>query len=120
MIPITHRIAGATLAFMMLIPIAPTALAQHHDNFYRGAQRNQPYNDDYDRRNHHDDRHQGGIGPGKGALIGGASGAVLGTIFGGGAKGALIGGAAGAGVGAIAGKAHQNNRRNHDYREHPY
>ena len=50
MIPITHRIASAALAFMMLIPFAPTALAQHHDDFYRGAQRHHPYNDDYDRR----------------------------------------------------------------------
>jgi hypothetical protein len=121
MIPIRHRIASAALAFMMLIPFTPTAIAQHHDDFYRGAQRNHPYNDDYDRNRYHDDRHQGGIGPGKGALIGGASGAVLGTIFGGGAKGALIGGAAGAGVGALAGKAHQDNRnRNRDYRDRPY
>jgi hypothetical protein len=119
MTPITHRIAGAALAFLMLIPLAPAALAQRHDNFYRGAQRHQPYNDDYDRRHHHDDRRQGGIGPGKGAAIGGASGAILGAIFGGGAKGALIGGAAGAGVGALAGKAHQDNRRR-DYRERPY
>lgn len=119
MIPITHRIASAALAFVMLIPFAPAALAQHHDNFYRGAQRHHPYNDDYDRRHYHGDRNQGGIGPGKGALIGGASGAVLGAIFGGGAKGALIGGAAGAGVGALAGKAHQDSR-NRDYRERPY
>jgi uncharacterized protein YcfJ len=119
MIPITHRIASAALALMMLIPFAPTALAQRHDNFYRGAQRNHPYNDNYDRRHHHDDRNHGGIGPGKGALIGGASGAVLGTIFGGGAKGALIGGAAGAGVGALAGKANQDNR-DHDYRDRNY
>jgi hypothetical protein len=119
MISITHRIAGAALAFMMLIPFTPTAIAQHHDDFYRGAQRHQSYNDDYDRRHYQDNRHQGGIGPGKGALIGGAGGAVLGAIFGGGAKGALIGGAAGAGVGAIAGKAHQN-KRNRDYRERPY
>jgi uncharacterized protein YcfJ len=118
MISITHRIASAALAFMMLIPFAPTAIAQRHDNFNRGAQRNHPYNDDYDRRRYHDDRNQGGIGPGKGALIGGASGAILGTIFGGGAKGALIGGAAGAGVGALAGKAHKDNR-SRDYRERP-
>ena len=118
MISITHRIASVTLAFMMLIPFAPTAIAQHHDNFYRGA-RHQPYNDNYDRRRYHDDRPRGGIGPGKGALIGGEGGAVLGTIFGGGVKGALIGGAAGAGVGAIVGKAHQNNR-DRDYRERRY
>jgi len=120
MTPIKHRIASAALAFIMLIPFAPTAMAQRHDNFYRGAQRNHPYNDDYDRRRYREDRNQGGIGPGKGALIGGAAGAVLGAIFGGGAKGALIGGAAGAGVGAITGKANQDNRDNRDYRERPH
>lgn len=61
----------------------------------------------------YDDRyHQpGGIGPGKGAAIGGAGGAVLGAVFGGGLKGAVIGGAAGAGIGAVLGEANQNNRR---------
>ncbi len=118
MIPITHRIACAALAFAML-PCAPTALAQNHDNFYRGAQRHRPYNNDYDRRRHHDDHRQGGIGPGKGALIGGAGGAALGAIFGGGAKGALIGGAAGAGIGALAGKANQDSHHR-DYRDRPY
>ena len=120
MIPIKHLIASVVLAFTMLLPLATTALAQYHDNFYRGAQRHQPYNDGYDRRRYHDDdRHRGGIGPGKGALIGGAAGATLGVIFGGGAKGALIGGAAGAGVGAITGKAHQD-RRDRDYRDRDY
>jgi hypothetical protein len=119
MISITHRIASAALAFTMLLPFAPTALAQRHDNFYRGAQRHHPYNDNYDRRRYRDDRNRGGIGPGKGALIGGAGGAALGAIFGGGAKGALIGGAAGAGVGALAGKANQDSR-NRDYRDRPY
>jgi hypothetical protein len=118
MTQIKHLIASVVLTFTMLLPFAPTALAQHNDNFYRGAQRNHPYNNDYDRR-HHDDRNRGGIGPGKGALIGGASGAVLGTIFGGGAKGALIGGAAGAGAGALVGKAHQD-RRDRDYRDRDY
>ncbi|MDP9051284.1 MAG: YMGG-like glycine zipper-containing protein [Acidobacteriota bacterium] len=55
-------------------------------------------------------RHDNGIGPGKGAAIGAVSGAVLGALFGGG-KGAIIGGAAGAGVGAVAGQAAQENRR---------
>jgi uncharacterized protein YcfJ len=104
---------------MMLIPLAPAAFAQRHDNFYRGAQRHPSYNDNYDRRHYHNDHNRGGIGPGKGAIIGGAGGAILGTIFGGGAKGALIGGAAGAGVGALAGKANQN-RRDRDYRDRPY
>ena len=89
----------------------------HHDNFYNGARngsRGGYYDRGYDRRD--DPRyHQGGIGPGKGALIGGAGGAALGAIFGGGAKGALIGGAAGAGIGAIAGKVHQDNKRDQYY-----
>ena len=68
--------------------------------------------DGYDERFRQDNQQrQGGIGPGKGALIGGAGGAVLGAIFGGGLKGAIIGGAAGAGIGAVVGEAKQNNRR---------
>src|ERR1700694_1903924 len=51
----------------------------------------------------------------KGALIGGAGGAVLGAIFGRGLKGTIIGGAAGAGIGAAVGEANQNNRRRDDY-----
>ena len=98
MISITHRIASVVLTLMMLIPFASAALAQRNDDFYRGAQRNHPYNDDYDRHHYRDDRHHGGIGPGKGALIGGA---------------------AGAGVGALVGKAHQDNR-DRDYRDRPY
>ena len=105
------------LAIVMMLGFGISANAQDHDAFYRGARSRHPYNDDYDRRGHHDDyRDQGGIGPGKGALIGGASGAVLGAVFGGGLKGALIGGGAGAGVGAVAGKVNQDNK-NQDYRE---
>ena len=93
---------------------------QFYNGAYRGGQGGDYYGDDrygryqnYDRRYHGDGGyyHQGGIGPGKGALIGGAGGAALGALFGGGAKGALIGGAAGAGIGAIAGQAHQNHER---------
>jgi hypothetical protein len=103
--------------------------AEQHRQFYNGAYqggRDGDYygNDRSDRYREYDQRyhgdggyyHQGGIGPGKGALIGGAGGAVLGGIFGGGAKGAIIGGAAGAGIGAILGEAHQNNERRDDYR----
>ena len=68
--------------------------------------------DDYDRRYHHD---HGGIGPGKGALIGGAGGAALGALFSGSAKGALIGGAAGAGIGAIIGQHAQDERHERRY-----
>lgn len=60
-----------------------------------------------DENQHHHD--SGGIGPGKAALIGGAGGAALGAIFGGGLKGTLIGGAAGAGIGAIGGKLAQGH-----------
>ncbi|ADW67292.1 hypothetical protein [Granulicella tundricola] len=78
--------------------------------YYGGGRGDDRYrNDDYN-------RNRGGIGPGKGALIGGAGGAALGALLGGGLKGTIIGGAAGAGIGAIAGKAHQNNQRNNYYR----
>jgi hypothetical protein len=65
-------------------------------------------------RTHH------GIGPGKGALIGGGGGAVIGALAGGG-KGAAIGGAIGAGAGALTGKAiahrrHERVRRSYDRR----
>ncbi len=94
-----------------------------HQQFYNGAYeggRGGDYYghdrryDDYDRR-YEDRREHGGIGPGKGALIGGAGGAALGAIFGGGAKGAIIGGAAGAGIGAVLGEHNQNERREHRY-----
>ena len=108
-------IASVALVVAMTMPFATPATAQSRSAFYNGARSRQPYNHNYDRR--YNDRHdQGGIGPGKGALIGGAGGAALGALFGGGLKGALIGGAAGAGVGAIAGKVHQDNQRR-DYRE---
>ncbi len=89
----------------------------NRNGFYNGVQqggRSANYGDD---RYHHGDnynngyQHQGGIGPGKGALIGGVGGAALGAAFGGGLKGSLIGGAAGAGIGAVAGKEHQNHER---------
>ncbi len=86
----------------------------------RGRNYNNSNYSNYDRGRHDDNRYrnnQGGIGPGKGALIGGAGGAALGAIFGGGVKGTLITGAAGAGIGAIIGNAAQNNRdRNNGYR----
>jgi hypothetical protein len=82
----------------------------------RGGQYYDPRHeqDGYDERYRNQQR-QGGIGPGKGALIGGAGGAVLGAIFGRGLKGTIIGGAAGAGIGAVVGEANQNNRRRNDY-----
>ena len=110
--------------FMLAAPVLMVAgtvsHAQDHRDFHNGLRdggRNGQY---YDQRRgdqgyyHNDPRynqHQGGIGPGKGALIGAGGGALLGGLLGGGLKGSLIGGAAGAGIGAIAGKAHQDNQR---------
>ena len=92
----------------------------NNNHFYDGANRG-VRGGDYgrDHRHYRDDHYQdnqGGIGPGKGALIGGAAGAVLGALFGGGVKGSLITGAAGAGIGAIIGESAQNNRDNNYYR----
>ena len=113
----TRWITNMALMIGMTMPFAISANAQHNHEFYNGARSRHSYNDDYDRHRYHDDHHdQGGIGPGKGALIGGAGGAALGALFGGGLKGALIGGGAGAGVGAIAGKIHQDNKHR-DYRD---
>lgn len=98
----------------------PTLAQNHHNNnnhFYDGANRG-VRGGNYGGGHYHDrDRYQqnqGGIGPGKGALIGGAAGAVLGAAFGGGVKGSLITGAAGAGIGAIIGQSAQNNRENNN------
>jgi hypothetical protein len=108
----------------------------HRDNqdFYhgvrnggRGGQYYDPrYDSNHSRYNRYNDpryrsdngyysNNQGGIGPGKGALIGGAGGAVLGAVFGRGLKGTLIGGAAGAGIGAVVGEVHQKQQQNQYY-----
>jgi outer membrane lipoprotein SlyB len=99
----------------------PTLAQNRHyndSNFYNGASRG-VHGGNYGGGHYHDrDRYQqnqGGIGPGKGALIGGAAGAVLGAAFGGGVKGSLITGAAGAGIGAIIGQSAQNNREKNNY-----
>jgi hypothetical protein len=116
---------------ILLIPLlfATSILpAQNHRNdaYYNGVRdggRGGNYYNNNDRRsNYHDDhrRDQGGIGPGKGALIGAGGGAVLGAVFGGGLKGTIIGGAAGAGIGAVVGQAAQNKRDNNDRYRHPY
>jgi len=83
---------------------------QDGHGYYNGGQRY--YNND---RGYYNNQRQDGIGPGKGALIGGAGGAILGALFGGGLKGTIIGGAAGAGIGAAVGEAKQNNRRDRGY-----
>ena len=49
---------------------------------------------------------------GRGALVGGATGAAIGGIAGGG-RGALIGGAIGAGTGAVFGSQMERRRGNH-------
>ena len=100
--------------------LLPAAQNHHNNNAYYSGMRDGAsggrYYDNRDRPYHYDHRqpNQGGIGPGKGALIGGAGGAVLGAVFGGGLKGTIVGGAAGAGIGAIAGEVHQNNQRRDD------
>jgi hypothetical protein len=119
---------------LVLIPLLlATSLlpAQNHHNnsnsdYYNGVRngaRGGNYYNDRDPHynyngNYHNDHRQGGIGPGKGALIGGAGGAALGALFGGGLKGTIIGGAAGAGIGAVVGQAAQNNRDKNYH--HPY
>jgi hypothetical protein len=117
--------ASALLFCSILISSGVPVLAQDRRNdsrFYNGAQRG-GHGGNYGGGNYHqgnnhyyDNRNQGGIGPGKGALIGGAAGAALGAVFGGGVKGSLITGAAGAGIGAIIGQSAQNNRDNNYYR----
>jgi hypothetical protein len=110
------------LALPLLLATTLPGLAQYgdrrdHGQFYGGVRDGGRRGDYYGRDRGYDDRyrHQGGIGPGKGALIGGAGGAALGAAFGGGLSGALIGGAAGAGIGAIVGKEHQDHQRNRYY-----
>jgi outer membrane lipoprotein SlyB len=115
------RISASMLSAVLLFSCALPATAQpRHDqnHFYDGASRGvHGGNYGYDRGRNQYQNNQGGIGPGKGALIGGAAGAVLGAAFGGGVKGSLITGAAGAGIGAIVGKSAQDNRdRNNYYR----
>ncbi len=110
----TCFLAG-TLFFGAMAP--GFAQRDRRDAYYRGMDqhvRRGDYNryvQEDNRRHHHDDG--GGIGPGKAALIGGAGGAALGAIFGGGLKGTIIGGAAGAGIGAIGGKLAQGRDDNH-------
>ena len=109
----------------------------NHNGYDRDGNDRKGYNQSgYDRNSHdpngraqgdnrygdqayHTDDSRGGIGPGKGALIGGAGGAILGALFGGGLKGSLIGGAAGAGIGALVGKEHQNSQRRRNNRYPP-
>jgi hypothetical protein len=118
-----NNLRNSLLLSPLLFALVLPAPAQHHDsNYYRGVRQGAHGGQYYDNRHydsHHDHYRQppsGGIGPGKGALIGGAAGGALGAVFGGGLKGAVVGGAAGAGIGAIAGQANQNSKRNDYYR----
>jgi hypothetical protein len=113
-------LAPLLIATGMVPGFGPAGYAQRYNNnsaYYNGVRQGGHggnYYNDRDRR-YHDDHYrdnQGGIGPGKGALIGAGGGAVLGAVFGGGLKGTIIGGAAGAGIGAVVGQAAQNNRDN--------
>ncbi|HWW98748.1 MAG TPA: hypothetical protein VNY74_13665 [Edaphobacter sp.] len=130
------KLRKAVLLTPLLFATSILPAAQNHRNdsaYYNGMRngarggsyynnRDPRYNNNYHNNNYyHDDHRQGGIGPGKGALIGGAGGAVLGAVFGGGLKGTIIGGAAGAGIGAVVGQAAQSRRnRNNDNYQRPY
>ncbi len=114
------RFRNAVLIVPLLCATAMPGFAQHrNDAYYNGVRNGGRGGDYYNNRDrpYHDDhrRDQGGIGPGKGALIGAAGGAALGAIFGGGLKGTIVGGAAGAGIGAVIGQSAQNNREQNNY-----
>ncbi|HEY0162603.1 MAG TPA: hypothetical protein VGB69_08015 [Edaphobacter sp.] len=109
----TNRLHKTLLIAPLLLTTILPANAQYgrrNDRFNNGVRQGGRGGQYYDNRNDRDRRDQGGIGPGKGALIGVAGGAALGAIFGKSLKGTIIGGAAGAGVGAIAGQVAQSNR----------
>jgi hypothetical protein len=116
-----HSIKKKLCTILILITLPSLGQNHNNQNFYNGVRQGGHgghYSDNrhYDDRHYHDPPKQGGIGPGKGALIGGASGAALGAIFGGGLKGTIVGGAAGAGIGAVLGQANQNSKNNNYYR----
>lgn len=111
------RLLGMILSGAMLVGTVSPAVAQYGRGYDRGYRNTRPYDDRYDRGRYRDD-HRGGIGPGKGALIGGGAGALLGGLLGGGLKGALIGGGVGAGGGALLGKANADRRHRDEYRDY--
>jgi hypothetical protein len=123
-----NRFRKTVLLTPLLFATSLLPAQNHHNNsaYYDGMRngaRDGNYYNDRDphyryNNNYHNEHRQGGIGPGKGALIGGAGGAALGALFGGGLKGTIIGGAAGAGIGAVVGQAAQNKRDNNYHR--PY
>ena len=81
---------ATALLFCSILGSGLPVVAQSRDNdnrFYdgarRGAQGGNYGGGNYHHGNDHyyDNRNQGGIGPGKGALIGGAAGAALGAVY---------------------------------------
>jgi hypothetical protein len=116
---LVKRALGVALVAGALAPVVGVTPAVAQDRYYNGYRGTHAYNDRYD-RDRYRGRDQGGIGPGKGALIGAGAGALLGGVLGGGLKGALIGGGVGAGGGALIGKAAQDNRDRRDYRDYGY
>ena len=111
---------GALAPVVSAVPAQAQYGGQNRGGYANGYRGTHPYDDRYDRNRYRDDRNrnQGGIGPGKGALIGGGAGALLGGLLGGGMKGALIGGGIGAGGGALLGKANADRRHDRDYRDY--
>lgn len=100
--------------------------SHNNQRFYQGVRTGgrggQYYDPRYENREYNNRQYdngyysnQGGIGPGKGALIGAAGGAALGAVFGRSLKGTIVGGAAGAGIGAVVGEVHQKNEQNQYY-----
>ena len=100
-----NKLTGLVLNGVMMLGAAAPLVMTSDAN----AQRY--YRDSHGRRH----RRHGGIGAGKGALLGGAAGAGIGALAGGG-KGALIGGAVGAGGGALVGNANANRRHRDEAR----
>ena len=93
---VTKRVGCATalLVTMAALPLRAERHKNQDGGYYDGLQQGSRggYNDQddhrrYDSRNEYNRAH-GGIGPGGRALIGGAGGAALGAVFGGGLKGA--------------------------------
>jgi hypothetical protein len=114
---IVRRTTSVFLSLLFLVLATLPALAQQRDRFYNGVRdggRGGNYysqrDRDWDRRHRRD---QGGVGPGKGALIGAAGGALLGAALGNSLESTLVTGAAGAGIGAILGQANQDSKRDH-------
>jgi hypothetical protein len=93
-----RNVLGAVLVIVVLFSIAPAGFGMHHY---------QTYHRHYYVYHHHSKL--------KGALVGGAGGALVGGLIGGG-KGALIGGGAGAGTGYLV----QRYRNHHQHRHYVY